>query len=107
MRGPPRPPKAQGFQVFSEGIPAVSWYISLINSEFFYYYHQSQDSTSILDLADLTKKKVIVSLADIYQPFSIYMLLCHLVEFFGTYSKLYFLGRIYHNLTKKYGWRPS
>ena len=27
VRGPPRPPKAQGFQVFSEGIPAVSWYI--------------------------------------------------------------------------------
>ena len=27
VRGPPRPPNAQGFQVFSEGIPAVSWYI--------------------------------------------------------------------------------
>ena len=35
------------------------------------------------------------------------MLLCDLVEFFSTFSKFYFFGSIYHNLTKKYGWRPS
>ena len=77
----------------------------------FNYYHQSQDSTSILDLTDLTKEKVIVSLPVINQPFSRPCIDLYAVMWFSRIFwyifEILFFGSIYHNLTKKYGWRLS
>ena len=57
------PPEAQVFQVFSKGIPAVSWHLSLINFKVIFIKVRIEH----LDVADLMKKKIIVSSADIYQ----------------------------------------